>query len=311
MGAPEFSNETETIFALASGAGRAGIAIIRISGPGSGPALAAIIGGKVGCPLKPRRATVVKLSDPETSEAIDDGLALWFPAPNSFTGEDVAEFHVHGGPAVVNGALDAFGEDDDGDMHADDACAGFGGSDCDDTDPTVYRGAPEPCNDIDNACDGGEEDADNDGHAPLAAACVPSASFPRDDCDDSNPAVHGGRPEICDGIDNDCDTSVDEPPAAASCSAPNTTSSCVAGACVRSCADGYADCNGLAADGCEVDTRTDPTHCGGCGLRCGLGSSCSARLCDDIVQMVAGEQHVCALRSSGQVVCWGARMAQR
>ena len=107
MGAPEFSNETETIFALASGAGRAGIAIIRISGPGSGPALAAIIGGKVGCPLKPRRATVVKLSDPETSEAIDDGLALWFPAPNSFTGEDVAEFHVHGGPAVVIGALDA------------------------------------------------------------------------------------------------------------------------------------------------------------------------------------------------------------
>lgn len=97
----------ETIFALASGAGRAGIAIIRISGPGAGPALAAITGGKTGRPLKPRRATAVKLSDPATSEAIDDGLALWFPAPNSFTGEDVAELHVHGGPAVVIGALGA------------------------------------------------------------------------------------------------------------------------------------------------------------------------------------------------------------
>ncbi|MEE8213092.1 MAG: tRNA uridine-5-carboxymethylaminomethyl(34) synthesis GTPase MnmE, partial [Alphaproteobacteria bacterium] len=97
----------ETIFALASGAGRAGIAIIRISGPGAGPALAAIIGRKAGDSLKPRRATAVKLSNPETSEAIDDGLALWFPAPGSFTGEDVAELHVHGGPAVVMGALGA------------------------------------------------------------------------------------------------------------------------------------------------------------------------------------------------------------
>ena len=97
----------ETIFALASGAGRAGIAIIRVSGPGAGPALAAITGGKTGRTPAPRRATVVKLSDPETSEAIDDGLALWFPAPGSFTGEDVAELHVHGGPAVVMAALEA------------------------------------------------------------------------------------------------------------------------------------------------------------------------------------------------------------
>ncbi|MAF96170.1 MAG: tRNA uridine-5-carboxymethylaminomethyl(34) synthesis GTPase MnmE [Rhodospirillaceae bacterium] len=99
----------ETIFALASGAGRAGIAIIRISGPGAGPALAAITGGKAGASPEPRRATAVKLSDPETLVAIDDGLALWFPAPDSFTGEDVAELHVHGGPAVIMGALEALG----------------------------------------------------------------------------------------------------------------------------------------------------------------------------------------------------------
>ncbi|MCH7936026.1 MAG: tRNA uridine-5-carboxymethylaminomethyl(34) synthesis GTPase MnmE [Proteobacteria bacterium] len=105
----------ETIFALASGAGRAGIAIIRISGPGAGPALAAITGAKAGTggeaggSPEPRRATIVKLSDPETLVAIDDGLALWFPAPDSFTGEDVAELHVHGGPAVVMGTLEALG----------------------------------------------------------------------------------------------------------------------------------------------------------------------------------------------------------
>jgi len=99
----------ETIFALASGAGRAGIAIIRISGPGAGPALAAITGGKAGDSPEPRQATIVKLSDPETLVAIDDGLALWFPVPGSFTGEDVAELHVHGGPAVIMGALEALG----------------------------------------------------------------------------------------------------------------------------------------------------------------------------------------------------------
>ncbi len=92
----------ETIFAQSSGAGRAGIAVVRISGPAAGAALTAL-----GCTLPPaRRATRARLADPTTGETLDDALILWFPAPASFTGEDVAELHLHGGRAVIDGVLD-------------------------------------------------------------------------------------------------------------------------------------------------------------------------------------------------------------
>ncbi|MBU6371842.1 MAG: tRNA uridine-5-carboxymethylaminomethyl(34) synthesis GTPase MnmE [Alphaproteobacteria bacterium] len=94
-----------TIFALASGAGRAGVAVLRISGPEAGPALDALA-GRPASPRpkprpKPRQAVLRRLTDPKTGVALDDALVLWFPAPASFTGQDVAELHVHGGPAVV------------------------------------------------------------------------------------------------------------------------------------------------------------------------------------------------------------------
>lgn len=92
-----------TIFALSSAPGRAGVAVIRVSGPNAGRALTALVGRAVA----PRRATLCWLTDPETCEAIDRALVLWFPAPHSFTGEAVAEFHVHGGPAVVAAMLAA------------------------------------------------------------------------------------------------------------------------------------------------------------------------------------------------------------
>ena len=96
-------NEPETIFALSSGAGRAGVAVVRVSGAAAGAALGAL----TGYPLpEPRRATRARIVDP-AGGAIDHGLALWFPAPASFTGEDVAEFHVHGGGAVVAALIDA------------------------------------------------------------------------------------------------------------------------------------------------------------------------------------------------------------
>ncbi len=88
----------DTIFALSSGGGRAAIAVVRLSGPGAAEALARI-GGE---PLpEPRQATLRRFREPNTGEAIDRGLALWLPAPGSATGEDMAEFHVHGGPAVI------------------------------------------------------------------------------------------------------------------------------------------------------------------------------------------------------------------
>lgn len=100
-------NENDTIFALASGAGRAGIAVIRLSGPASGGALKSLSGG--GLP-SPRQATRASFRDPENKQSVlDDGLVLWFPSPASFTGEDVAELHVHGGPAVISVILAAIG----------------------------------------------------------------------------------------------------------------------------------------------------------------------------------------------------------
>jgi len=93
----------ETIFALSSAPGRAGVAVVRVSGPRSGAALEALA-----CGLQPpREAHLRDLFDPETNEVLDQGLVLWFPGPKSFTGEDVAEFHIHGGRACVESVLEA------------------------------------------------------------------------------------------------------------------------------------------------------------------------------------------------------------
>ena len=90
-------NQPATIFALSSGPGRAGIAVVRVSGPAAGAALSELV--RTTLP-QARRATRARIVD-AAGAAIDDGLVLWFPAPASFTGEDVVEFHVHGGGAVV------------------------------------------------------------------------------------------------------------------------------------------------------------------------------------------------------------------
>lgn len=92
---------TPTIFALATPPGRGAIAIMRLSGPGTDEALAAL-----GAPnLKPRMASLRTLS--HGGRMIDQALVLRFPAPNSYTGEDCAELHLHGGRAVVEAASQA------------------------------------------------------------------------------------------------------------------------------------------------------------------------------------------------------------
>jgi tRNA modification GTPase len=92
-----------TIFALATAPGRAGIAVVRLSGPRAGAVLAACAGE-----VPPARlAHRASFRDPTSGEVIDDGLALFFPAPRSFTGEDVAELHVHGSRAVVAALIEA------------------------------------------------------------------------------------------------------------------------------------------------------------------------------------------------------------
>src|SRR5687767_390624 len=93
---------SHTIYALSSGKGRAGVAVIRVSGPKAGVVVDKLTGSR---PV-PRRAMLRRIKAGD-GELIDRGLVLWFPAPSSFTGEDVAEFHVHGGPAVIEALLHA------------------------------------------------------------------------------------------------------------------------------------------------------------------------------------------------------------
>ncbi|TPQ49813.1 tRNA uridine-5-carboxymethylaminomethyl(34) synthesis GTPase MnmE [Prosthecomicrobium hirschii] len=94
------SRRDETIFALSSGALPSGVAVIRLSGPESGAAVTALVGRRP----EPRRAALRTLRAGDGS-VIDRGLVLWLPGPASFTGEDMAEFQVHGGPAVVAALL--------------------------------------------------------------------------------------------------------------------------------------------------------------------------------------------------------------
>ena len=93
-----------TVFALSSAPGRAAVAVIRVSGPAAGRAVTDLTGMKL---PGARTAVLRRLHGSDGAEAIDSALVLWFPGPASVTGEDVAEFQVHGGRAVVNGVLDA------------------------------------------------------------------------------------------------------------------------------------------------------------------------------------------------------------
>ncbi len=87
-----------TIYALSSGPGISGVAIIRISGSDASKAITLLTGKSV--PL-PRVASLRKINNINTSELIDEGIIIWFPGPESYTGEDMVEIHVHGGKAII------------------------------------------------------------------------------------------------------------------------------------------------------------------------------------------------------------------
>ena len=88
-----------TIYALSTGPGISGVAIIRASGAD----VQKIIQSLTNKPLPaPRVATLRKINKINTYELIDEGLILWFPGPESYTGEDMAEFHIHGSKAVID-----------------------------------------------------------------------------------------------------------------------------------------------------------------------------------------------------------------
>ncbi len=87
-----------TIYALSTGSGISGVAIIRISGPEASLVIKSLTGKEI---PKPRMATLRKINNINSSELIDEGIIIWFPGPESYTGEDMAEIHVHGGNAVI------------------------------------------------------------------------------------------------------------------------------------------------------------------------------------------------------------------
>jgi tRNA modification GTPase len=96
-------SSSDTIYALSSGPGLAGIAVVRVSGARAGTIVKELCSA---LPV-PRAATLSALHWPGSGALIDRGLVLWFPGPASFSGEDVAEFHIHGGAAVVQALFDA------------------------------------------------------------------------------------------------------------------------------------------------------------------------------------------------------------
>lgn len=100
----------DTIFAVATAPGRAGVAVIRLSGPAAAGA-ACRLARRAG-PPPPRRAVRCLLRAPDGGGELDDGLLLWFPGPASLTGEDVVEFHVHGGRATVEAVCRVLADED-------------------------------------------------------------------------------------------------------------------------------------------------------------------------------------------------------
>ena len=132
-----------------------------------------------------------------TGDDCDDLDDAAYPGAEEICGDGLDQ-DCDGSPLCDGGTVDS-----DGDDWSDEAS---GGDDCDDTDATVFPGAPELCDTIDQdcdgliICDGGSTDADGDAY-----------SAEGDDCDDGEPTVYPGAPELCDGLDNGCDGGLADP----------------------------------------------------------------------------------------------------
>ncbi len=198
-----------------------------------------------------------------------------------------------------------------------------GAGDCNDADPEINPDAPEVCNDVDDDCDDiidesgavgetewfADADADSFGDPSIStfACSQPPGTVPDgSDCDDADPEINPGAPEICNGVDDNCNASVDEG-ADASCGDGSlcTTDVCASGACqntpldcsgisdacnVGACDEGTGACvpqavaDGTAcddADACSVADQCQAGACaGGAPLDCGVSTVCATRFCD-------------------------------
>jgi alpha-tubulin suppressor-like RCC1 family protein len=207
--------------------------------------------------------------------------------------------------------------------------AGFvaASGDCNDADASIRPGAPEICDGVDQNCAAGitdesrrtfYRDADGDLYGAAGttmSACSPPSGFVEyaGDCNDANANVRPGVADLCNGVDDDCDATIDDG-AAVFCGAENplarnvTAWACTAGACtISTCSGAFRNCSGGITDGCETNTASDTTHCGSCGNTCGIAALCESGACEGIRDLFAGGNNTCITRAtSGRLVCWGA-----
>lgn len=266
-----------------------------------------------GCPENAKLASGACSEDSEAET--QDGAA-------GGDGSDGAD----GGPVLVGS---------NGDAGTDSGGSDAGGSDAGSMDAgggtdAAIDGGP---------CDGAKptycwEDADEDGYAPLGAGEIlsckrscPAETTKREptlassDCRPLDRNAHPGAVDVCNDLNDDCDTSTDEG-ASATCDLDQATGACTGGVCkVGACEDGYADCDADDATGCEQALNVAGS-CGACGVACHALASCDDSTatgacscdaphfgdgdsCEYTGAAALGNQHTCAIKSDRTVSCWG------
>jgi alpha-tubulin suppressor-like RCC1 family protein len=221
---------------------------------------------------------------------------------------------------VDNGVLTTFYRDVDMDtfgnaavvMQACAAPAGFvaNATDCNDMCAACRPGGVEVCEAgfLDEDCNGTPNDGCScvDGTMMSCGSSVGECRAGTQTCSGGSwgacTGATGPVAETCDGLDQNCNASLDD---GATCSVPTgaLTAACLGGGCrVGACAAGRADCDATYGNGCEATLGTAAT-CAACGDTCGW--YCGGAGCDDAIDIAVGNQHSCAVHESGRVSCWG------